>query len=87
MIKGSDKPIEGNYTVDTVNAVISFDKGSTVGNKIDYIIRGDMYILEAVSNEKRVRFKKISNDPEFKKDMNESEDAPAPAKEKKEEEK
>ena len=74
MIKGSDKPVEGTYKVDTINAVITFDKGSTVGDSINYIIRGDMYILEAAAVGKRVRFKKISSDPEFKKDMNESED-------------
>lgn len=90
MLKGNDKPTEGTYTVDTVNEEISFDKGSTVGAKISYIMRGAMFILEATNNGKKVQFKKISNDPDFKKDMvdpDESTEAPAagntPAKEKK----
>ena len=74
-VKGSESFIEGDYTVDTITSTITFSKGSTVGDKINYIIRGDMYILEAVTENKRTKFKKISSDPEFKKDVTEVQDA------------
>ncbi|MGL4369526.1 MAG: SH3 domain-containing protein [Spirochaetota bacterium] len=74
-IKGSETPIEGEYTVDTLTSAITFDKGSTVGDSINYIIRGDMYVLEVVKDGKRTRFKKISSDPSFKKDVTEVQEA------------
>jgi hypothetical protein len=75
MKKGSTTPTEGEYKVDTLGSKITFSKGSTVGETIDYIIRGDIYILEGSIDGKRVSLKKISSDPEFKQDMTEAADA------------
>ena len=76
--EGENPPaLEGDYKVDTLNSKITFSKGTTVGDTIDYIIRGDIYVLESSVDGKRVTFKKISSDPEYKRDMNEAEDASA----------
>ena len=82
MKKGKEaEAVEGEYKVDTLNSKITFSKGSTVGETIDYIIRGDIYILEGAVDGKRVSLKKISSDPDYKRDMSEAEDASAkPAK-------
>ena len=78
MKKGKEsEAVEGEYKIDTLNSKITFSKGSTVGDTIDYIIRGDIYILEGSVDGKRVSLKKISSDPDYKRDMSEAEDASA----------
>lgn len=78
MKKGKEsEAVEGEYKIDTLNSKITFSKGSTVGETIDYIIRGDIYILEGSIDGKRVSLKKISSDPDYKRDMSEAEDASA----------
>jgi hypothetical protein len=66
LLKGSDKPVEGTYTIDTEKNLITFDKGAPFGNNVNYIIRGDFYVLEAVGEKSKIRFKRISSDPNFK---------------------
>jgi uncharacterized protein YgiM (DUF1202 family) len=66
LLKGTSKPVEGNYMIDTEKTLITFDKGTPFGNNVNYIIRGDFYILEAVGDKSKVRFKRISTDPNFK---------------------
>lgn len=78
MKKGKEsEAVEGEYKVDTLNSKITFSKGSTVGETIDYIVRGEIYMLEGSIDGKRVSLKKISSDPEYKRDMSEAEDASA----------
>jgi hypothetical protein len=69
LVKGADKPTEGDYTIDTENTAIKFLKGTAFGDQINYIIRGDFYVLEAVTSKKRIKFKKISSDPNFKAEL------------------
>lgn len=69
LVRGSDKPTEGDYTIDTENTVIKFSKGTAFGDQISYLIRGDFYVLEATTDKKRIKFKKISSDPNFKAEL------------------
>jgi hypothetical protein len=69
LVRGADKPVEGDYTIDTENTAIKFSKGTAFGDQINYIIRGDFYLLEAVTDKKRIKFKKISSDPNFKAEL------------------
>lgn len=66
LLKGSDKPVEGTYSIDTEKTLITFDKGTPFGKDVNYIIRGDFYVLEAVGDKTKIRFKRVSSDPNFK---------------------
>jgi hypothetical protein len=85
LVKGSDKPVDGNYTLDTEKSLVVFDKGTAFGDNVSYIIRGDLYVLETISDAKRIKFKRISSDPNFKDEL--AKESPAPAEEKKDEKK
>jgi hypothetical protein len=85
LVKDSDKPVDGNYTLDTEKSLVSFDKGTAFGDSISYIIRGDFYVLEAISDTKHIKFKRISSDPNFKDEL--AKESAPPSEEKKEEKK
>ena len=69
LLKGSDKPVEGDYTLDSMKGEITFSKGTSFGDKANFIIRGEIYLLEALIDGKAVKFKKISSNPDFKNEL------------------
>jgi uncharacterized protein YgiM (DUF1202 family) len=66
LVRGSDKLTEGDYTIDTENSVVKFSNGTAFGDQLNYVIRGDFYVLEVITDKKKIKFKRISRDPNFK---------------------
>ena len=67
--KGSTTPVEGEYTIDSLKGEITFDKGTSFGDKANFVIRGEIYLLETTIDGKNVKFKRISTNPDFKDEL------------------
>ncbi len=67
--KGTTTPIEGDYIIDSLKGEMTFSKGTTFGDTANFIIRGEIYLLEATVDGKNVKFKRISTNPDFKDEL------------------
>lgn len=67
--KGSTTPVEGEYSIDSLKGEITFDKGTSFGDKANFVIRGEIYLLETTIDGKNVKFKRISTNPDFKDEL------------------
>ncbi len=54
--------IDGLYSIDSTNSMISFDKGTTFNTQMKYVKRGRTYCLFSVNEKNETEFKKISNE-------------------------
>jgi len=67
--RGSEKPLEGDYIIDSAQGTITFSAGTSFGNTETFIVRGDFYVIETVTDGRTIKFKKISSDPDFKNEL------------------
>jgi hypothetical protein len=67
--RGSLKPLEGDYTIDSAQGIITFSAGASFGNTANFIVRGEFYIIETVTDGRTIKFKKLSSDPDFKDEL------------------
>ncbi len=69
LLKGGSKPKDGTYEIDTANGAIVFSGGTTFGDKVNFVVRGEFVVIEAVNEDSTIKFKKISSDPDFKDEL------------------